>query len=81
MLSQAPGAPLTSVARLAIKQASTTASRPKTRAAITLAAITLPRCGSRVNVTMPVRWVHSWVTSRIPITGSRKPWGVAMIPM
>ncbi len=39
------------------------------------------RCGSRVKVTIAVRWLHSWVTSKIPITGRRKPCGVPVNPM
>ena len=34
-----------------------------------LAAMIRPRCGTRVNVVSPVRWLHSLVTERIAISG------------
>ena len=34
-----------------------------------LAAITRPRCGTRVKVVSPLRWLHSLVTERIAIIG------------
>ncbi len=41
-----------------------------------------PRWGSRVNVTIAVRWLHSLVISMMPSTGSRKPLRrVAITPM
>ena len=39
---------------------------------IILARITRPRCGTRVNVVSPLRWLHSLVTERIAMTGSRR---------
>ena len=35
-----------------------------------LARITRPRCGTRVNVVRPLRWLYSLVTDRIAMTGS-----------
>ena len=40
-----------------------------------MAAITRRRDGSRLKVTMPVRWLHSLVTDMIPSTGSRMAMG------
>ena len=37
--------------------------------AIALAAMTRPRCGTRVNVVSPLRWLHSLVTDRIAMIG------------
>ena len=34
-----------------------------------LAAMIRLRCGTRVNVVNPVRWLHSLVTERIAISG------------
>src|SRR4051794_34809982 len=36
---------------------------------IALAVMIRPRCGTRVNVVSPVRWLHSLVTARIAIKG------------
>ena len=35
-----------------------------------LATMTWPRCGTRVKVVRPVRWLHSLVTDRIATIGS-----------
>ena len=43
---------------------------PRAIETTTLAPITRPRCGTRVNVVRPLRWVHSLVTDRIAMTGS-----------
>ena len=40
-------------------------------AAMALPTRTRPRCGTRVNVVRPLRWLHSAVTDRIATTGSR----------
>ncbi len=37
--------------------------------AIALAAMTRPRCGTRVNVVSPLRWLHSAVTDKIAMIG------------
>jgi hypothetical protein len=34
-----------------------------------LAVMMRPRCGTRVNVVSPVRWLHSLVTARMAISG------------
>jgi hypothetical protein len=34
-----------------------------------LAPSTLPRCGTRVKVVRPLRWLHSLVTARMPMIG------------
>ena len=39
------------------------------RARSALAPITRPRCGTRVNVVSPLRWLHSLVTDRIATIG------------
>ena len=44
------------------------------------ARITRPRCGTRVNVVRPARWLHSPVTARIATTGSRMVIGTPMAP-
>ena len=52
-------------------------------APIALARITCPRCGTRVNVVSPLRWVYSLVTDRIAtigrITAIGKPIAVAKV--
>ena len=37
--------------------------------AIAFAAMTRPRCGTRVKVVSPLRWLHSLVTDRIAMIG------------
>ena len=44
-------------------------AEPTRTVAIALAPITRPRCGTRVNVVSPLRWLHSLVTARIAIIG------------
>ena len=43
---------------------------PTTTAAAAFAEITRWRCGTRVNVVSPLRWLHSLVTERIATIGS-----------
>ena len=43
-------------------KASSIETTPTPTAAIALAAITRPRCGTSVNVVRPLRWLHSLVT-------------------
>ena len=50
-------------------RASSIDTTPTATAAIALAAITRPRCGTSVNVVRPLRWLHSLVTDRIAIIG------------
>ena len=57
-----PTAPMTS--------ATANDTMPSTIATTALAPITRPRCGTRVNVVSPLRWLHSLVTERIAINGS-----------
>ena len=38
--------------------------------AIALAVMTRPRCGTRVKVVSPLRWLHSPVTDKIAMIGS-----------
>ena len=45
--------------------------------AIALAAMTRPRCGTRVNVVSPLRWLHSLVTDKIAMTGRTMVIGIA----
>jgi hypothetical protein len=40
--------------------------------------ITRPRCGIRVKVVSPLRWLYSLVTDRIAITGSSSVIGTPM---
>ena len=42
---------------------------PTATAARNFAPSTRPRCGTRVKVVRPLRWLHSLVTARIPIIG------------
>ena len=51
---------------------------PTAIATTALAASTRLRCGTRVNVVRPLRWLHSLVTERIAITGSRNTIGTPM---
>ena len=43
---------------------------PMPTAQMPLASTTRPRCGTRVNVVSPLRWLHSLVTDRSAIIGS-----------
>ena len=49
--------------------ASSIETTPMPTAQIAFAVITRPRCGTRVNVLSPLRWVHSLVTERIATIG------------
>ena len=51
---------------------------PSAIATTIFARITRPRCGTSVNVVSPLRWLHSLVTDRIAITGSRSVIGTPM---
>jgi hypothetical protein len=59
--SRLPTAPTTNVSTIAAI-AMTTAERA-------LATTMRDRCGTRVNVVSPVRWLHSLVTARIATSG------------
>jgi hypothetical protein len=48
------------------------AAAPTATEVIVFAASTRPRCGTRVNVARPVRWLHSPVIARIAIIGSTR---------
>ena len=67
-----------------IANASGIETTPTTTAAIALALITRPRCGTRVKVVRPLRWLHSLVTDKIAIIGRMtaigKPIAVANVP-
>ena len=45
------------------------ATMPTPTAARNLLSSTRPRCGTRVKVVSPLRWLHSLVTARMPIIG------------
>ncbi len=65
---------ITPYARLARKPATMANAAMKkvsTTPVTSFAMITRLRCGSNANVVIAVRWLHSLVTSRMPITGSR----------
>ena len=59
-------------------KASTTATTATMTEEIALAAMTRPRCGIRVNVVSPLRWLHSLVTDRIAISGRMTAMGKRM---
>ena len=63
--------------------ASTIEATPMVTAAIALAVMTRPRCGTRVKVVRPLRWVHSLVTDKTAIIGRMtaigKPMAVAKV--
>ena len=61
-------------------RASAIEARPTSTVTAILARITRPRCGTRVNVVRPARWLHSPVTDRIASTGSRIVIGTPMAP-
>ena len=55
--------------RAPIAIATTIEVTPTITVATAFAPITRPRCGSRVNVVSPLRWLHSLVTDRIATIG------------
>ena len=50
-------------------KANTIEATPTATEAMTLAAMTRFRCGTRVNVVRPLRWLHSPVIDRMAIIG------------
>ncbi len=52
-----------------IAKATGVATRAMAREATSLPAITRERCGTRVKVVRPLRWLHSAVTDRIAMIG------------
>ena len=72
-MSQTTGVPVIAVpTRLPtapIAKASSIETMPTVTDEIALARITRLRCGTRVNVVSPLRWLHSLVTDRIATIG------------
>ena len=60
--SRLPSAPMPSATAMQ--------TRPMRTETTPWSAITRPRCGTRVNVVSPLRWLHSLVTDRIATIGS-----------
>ena len=59
----------TTLPRAPMASARTMATTPTTTATASLAVMTRPRCGTRVKVVRPLRWLHSLVTERIAMIG------------
>ena len=71
--SQTRGVPVTAVPsrlpRAPTANATSMETTPTDTAQTSFAPITRPRCGTRVKVVSPLRWLHSLVTDRIAIIG------------
>ena len=59
----------TRVPRVPTTRATNIATTPTSTAPRNFAPSTRPRCGTRVKVVSPLRWLHSLVTARIAMIG------------